>query len=580
LRAVTVFVTSALALLALLSVWNSFTGHITPDNSVYLMHARTFIRHLDRFKLSFDSKGFMQTVVLAPAVALFGANMVAAATAQLAIHLLGLLGLYGCLRFNNDRAVALILTLASLGCLHSHRIWGGNARPEDFAFGYVLVTLYAVMRGTPRWRFVGGAMAAVCFLTKTSLLMTPAALLLVSGVVDTGSNPAASPDAYRPTVAARLGRNLLWPFLGFCSVLGLTLTWLLVFDSLSGWFYQSIRWPMIFKQRMEQIGADPLRTFYLFKDGRLHVLLLGGLAGLAVGLAKGPRRSSLLIGTALLSEFARIMAEGAAWPYLLIIVSGILLLAANLLFVRTKATPGAILSWAFPIICLLPQIIPNARAELEAFELRTIRAIPTPYEYLAAKMSDRYREGETVFVAGNDYQIVLMLNAPPPHYIPPRDFGYVSPNEQERERLYYRDHPPDWIVRKTPDSSALHERILGGVDFAYHVYVFAEDSTDTGTVNMKSTQSGNSLNPFLSPATEYRLEIDTGYVQAWRLLPAAARRSEMGVIVRPVEEVRYTVALARDTEESDHVAVRAAVEDDRGKPCPADSPLPEQRVEE
>ncbi|HZH49171.1 MAG TPA: hypothetical protein VFD86_05325, partial [Nitrospira sp.] len=43
-----------LAVLAALSVVNSFIGHMTPDVSIYLLHARTFVETLNRFTLSWD----------------------------------------------------------------------------------------------------------------------------------------------------------------------------------------------------------------------------------------------------------------------------------------------------------------------------------------------------------------------------------------------------------------------------------------------------------------------------------------------------------------------------------------------
>ncbi len=70
---------AVLILLALTSVTTSFFRHFTPDNSIYLLHARTFLETLNRFTYSFDSKGIMIVWFYVPAVLLLGPTVVAAA---------------------------------------------------------------------------------------------------------------------------------------------------------------------------------------------------------------------------------------------------------------------------------------------------------------------------------------------------------------------------------------------------------------------------------------------------------------------------------------------------------------------
>jgi len=55
-----------LTALAALSVVNSFIVHMTPDISIYLLQARTFVETLNRFTPSWDNKGILLTFLLAP----------------------------------------------------------------------------------------------------------------------------------------------------------------------------------------------------------------------------------------------------------------------------------------------------------------------------------------------------------------------------------------------------------------------------------------------------------------------------------------------------------------------------------
>jgi len=92
-----------LAVLAALSVVNSFIGHMTPDISGYLLDTRTFVDTLNRFTLSWDSKGIMLMFLLALPVRIFGATMAAAALTQLCAHVAGLYFLFRVARSYADR---------------------------------------------------------------------------------------------------------------------------------------------------------------------------------------------------------------------------------------------------------------------------------------------------------------------------------------------------------------------------------------------------------------------------------------------------------------------------------------------
>src|SRR5262249_43818849 len=79
-----------LAALASLSLVNSFIGHMTPDISVYLLQARSFVETLNR-GFSWENKGVMLTFFLAVPVRAFGPTMAAAALAQLYAYVRGIL---------------------------------------------------------------------------------------------------------------------------------------------------------------------------------------------------------------------------------------------------------------------------------------------------------------------------------------------------------------------------------------------------------------------------------------------------------------------------------------------------------
>lgn len=180
-----------LAVLAALSGVNSFIGHMTPDISVYLPYARTFVETLNRFTLSWDSKGIMLMFVLALPVRVFGATMAAAALAQLCAYVAGLYFLFRVARSYADRWSSALLVLLATCVIYSSYIWGGRVRPEDFAFACCAGCLYAGLRAKPRWWIAGGAMTACCLFLKITLVFAPGATLIAAAVADASNQVSA-----------------------------------------------------------------------------------------------------------------------------------------------------------------------------------------------------------------------------------------------------------------------------------------------------------------------------------------------------------------------------------------------------
>ncbi len=507
---------ASLGLLALLCIVNSFAKHLTPDNSIYLLHARTFVQTLDRFSLSHDSKGILLTLVLAPCVWIFGATMAAAASAQLVAYGVGFMCLYGLIRSYAYALDAAIICLLGICVVCSHLIWGGNARPEDFAVAYIAVALLASWRRTRGWLLLGGGMAACCLFTKTTLVLAPAAVL-IAGCVVADSDAGSTKGKQELREGARIVRHLLWAGLGFALVTTAILAWISLFDSLPGWYRQTIQWPATYRAASIPGLAEISATLALARGSGLHYLLGISLLGLLVGWLKGARRLAVLVAVLLLAELLRIAIEGARWPYTLTIAILPMLVGASLLGIRKGASrPSSLWHVAAPLFCLVPLLAVSARAEATAFELRLLRRLPSPCEYLAAQMhAAGYRQGESVFVLGNDYQLILLLGAPAPAPVLPLHYLDVSAEEQLATRRFYAQRPPVWVAALAPLAPADKLPILGSVDGAYDVVL----PTDAASLRVSRPVevAGSDLCPVLPHTAKYRALVDTGYRQIWRL---------------------------------------------------------------
>lgn len=516
-----------LGLLALVCIVNSFVKHITPDTSNYLLHARTFVHSLNGFTLSHDSKGILLTFALAPAVWAFGATMTAAAAAQLVAYGIGFVCLYFFVRSYAHVFGAWVVTLIGLCVVFSHLIWGGNARPEDFAVGYTAVALLAAWRRTPRWLAVGGGMAACCLFTKTTLVLAPGAVLIAACLCDNAA-PAADSDARSARSFVGSARRLLWVGAGFALVAAVLLVWMALFDSLPQWYRQTIQWPAECSAASMFDFRSVRALLHLIWRSQLTGLFFIALLGLANGWLQGMRRLTVLTAVLLVAELVRVLLEGASWPYLLTVAIIPLLAGATLLGVhKNVAWNLSFVIWLVPLVCLLPLLRVTAIADSQALELRLSRHLPSPYEHLAAQMiAAGYRPGDSVFVNGNDYQLFLLLHAPPPAPVLPVHYPTVSPQERLATRQFYAQHHPEWVVidenlymagSVVPRQFvAFKLQIRGAVDYAYHVVSPANGGLMQ--VSNPIEEKGFELCPILPESVTYRAVLDTGNLQVWRLV--------------------------------------------------------------
>ena len=216
---------------------------MTPDISVYLLDTRTFVETLNRFTLSWDSKGIMLMFFLALPVRVFGATMAAAALTQLCAHVAGLCFLFRVARSYADRWSSALLVLLATCVIYSSYIWGGRVRPENFAFACCTGCLYAGLRAKPRWWIAGGAMTACCLFLKITLVFAPGATLIAAAVAD-ASNEASALGEQQTLFLSTLARDLGWVLLGFAAVAGAALAWIVAFDDLAQCYRQTVEYPL------------------------------------------------------------------------------------------------------------------------------------------------------------------------------------------------------------------------------------------------------------------------------------------------------------------------------------------------
>ena len=512
------------AVLAALSVVNSFIGHMTPDISIYLLDARTFVDTLNRFTLSWDSKGIMLMFVFALPVRIFGATMAAAALTQLCAHVAGLYFLFRIVRSYADRWSSALLVLLATCVIYSSYIWGGRVRPENFAFACCAGCLYAGLRAKPRWWIAGGAMTAFCLFLKISLAFAPAATLIAAAVAD-ASNQVSARGKQQTLFLSTLAKDSGWLLLGFAAVAGAALAWIVAFDDLAQCYRQTVEQPM----QVSQIYASRSQNTWFFRkpislltESRLDFLFAGGIPGLLYGWFRGFRREASLIGVLLLTEFLRVAVERSSYPYLLTIMLAPMLLGVAFFGSGKKDSTASMLGWIAPLYLLVPLLIPTVREQVETFDLRAVKRLPAPYEYLAQQLRTRYRPGEYIYVNALDQQIILLLNAPRPFpIIYPYFVMATSEDERSRTVKHYEAQPPDWIITREPELSPVTFETLGSVDGAYHVYLPPGTlirSGDTAQHGSPPSRTGSSLVAVGSASSKYTLEVDTGYLQAWHLV--------------------------------------------------------------
>ncbi len=411
-----------------------------------------------------------------------------------------------------DTKTAVIIGLLWIFLSYSPNLWGGNARPENFCSALIVLVFHAILQRERKWFMVAGAATALCLFTKTTLALTPAVLSLVGAVVTFPARNRVSVNPFSPASV----RNIIAVTTGFFFIAALHFGWIFAFDDPGGWMYQTLIWPM----HVAPTTSLPFNVPAVFYHTGLYLLLAGSIAGMILAWQTGPRPFIVFCALIIIAEITRILFEGTSWNYLLLVMIMPLLAGASLIRFPHVRFLGRVPGWAFPILLLLPVFWSGVPSTGKAFFTRVIHHYPSPFEALASRMDSLYRQGESIYVEYNDYQLILMFDAPRPYPVLPLHFRYVNAAEQDAIRRYYTSHPPQWIVTRDPRHSAVAYRTEGEVDGAYHLYFPGNQTgkapTDSVYVPGDVTR-GNRLNPALSGNLKYRLTVDIGYAQAWHL---------------------------------------------------------------
>jgi len=507
---------------ALLSLFNAFFLHITPDVSIYLLHARSFLETLSRFSVSHDSKGPLMSLLLAPAVALLGAGTVAAAVTQSVLYSVAVLLVFFVLRRHVGMWTGLIVGALWLTVAFAPRMMGGRMRPEDAGIVYVLVTLCAALRPSPLRFGLCGTMIACALLTKATLALTPALAALTGLALYFRSLRREGAGSGRIPWG---GAGMLGA--GFAAVAALVLGWLFVFDDIGAWYQQTIRWPYAYRSDWPlggESGVGFQRTFALLERTGLVPLACGGILGLVRGAWQGRGRLVALLCAVCAGELARMTYEGALWPYLVTVMVPPAMIACALLGARRDEPSGSAWGWGVTLLLLAPMALSTAARQLDVLRMRVVGGLRSPAEHMAERMRAHYVPDESVLPLSNDVQLILRLGAPRPYPVLFHHLPLVS-DEAKREAMgYYREHPPDWIIDAEPGRSAKTFLIVGKVDDLLYGYVPL--ATDDGLAARAGTLLvGDRFEPSpdsreyrhtLLSAHPYRLKVDLGWMQAWR----------------------------------------------------------------
>ncbi|MBT3296964.1 MAG: hypothetical protein HN383_16985 [Verrucomicrobia bacterium] len=503
----------AITLLLAVAVWMlrlSFVLPITPDASIYLLHARTFTETLNRFALSHDSKGIMLVFLLALPVKLFGATMVAAATAQLGAYLVVAAAMIWLLR----RSIGMAVALAALWLIaaFSPLMWGGRVRPEDFGMAFGMVALLAAVGGRRSGLAVCGAMAAMAFFTKGSLVLAPLGVGCVAWLLSCRSHKPVG-----RCLACDLG---LW--IGGAGVVALLVVgWIVWVDEPAAWIRQTFLWPAEYKRAVGKAGGTLTgigNLFALLQAGRLQWLFVGGIAGICYGWRRGAPRVAALLATYVACECLRVILECEPWHYLVAgMVSPLLMGCALLGFTpegrfRRRGVGVALLLLAPVLWGQLPDA-------LQATRTRLLDPQKTPLEVLAERMAPGYGPGEQIMVNGADYQLLLLLHAPRPYPVLPLHLYAVSPEEYAMAAAHFAGQPPDWIIDSQPENSPVSFDCTGHPDRLAYVYKVSGESREALFAlggRYPFGGAAGSIPRQLLAGHPYRLAADTGLHQAWR----------------------------------------------------------------
>ncbi len=488
---------------AVLVTVNNFQQHCTPDMSMYLLHARTFVETGQRYLVSHDSKGPVLVWLYALPVFALGPTVVAAAALQALLHSAFALLLYRSLRVRIDPRAAASVALLSFVLVSAPALWGSGMRSEDAALPAVVLMYALLHRRSPAARGAAGAVTALLCGMKISF----APSFFVFGIAGILAAEATVDSTWRWW--SRDIRGALIAYGGGALVTaGLLIGLVAASDSLTEAFRQTVLWPMHYRSG-PGFGPSPLHPVAVLWHSKLGAFVAASLIVLVFALQRRNHRALPLLMFVCM-ELLRMSMEGTRWNYHALPLLPALILAPALLSTDRIAR---LRMYGLQFVLLLPVLLPQCVDEVAAFSQRVVQGRSTPYEYLARRMAPYYSSDESVFVASNDYQLLLLLHAPRPWPILPYHEQYVSEQERRAFRQHYAQHPPTWIVtRDTLDGSSLR-LTRGSIDGAYHVYVPGVMVSVEGTI-----RSARALTDGGVAAGRYRCMVDIGWAQAWRRL--------------------------------------------------------------
>ncbi|MDP6491116.1 MAG: glycosyltransferase family 39 protein [Kiritimatiellia bacterium] len=501
------------ALLAAMALWLlvlSFAVHITPDTSIYLLHARTFTETLNRFALSHDSKGIVLMFLLALPVKLLGPTMVAAASSQALAYLVTAAIIIWLWR--KHMAVAISLAALWMMAAFSPLMWGGRVRPEDFGMVFTALAVFGALRDRRGGAVLCGAMAAVGFLTKTSLILSPLAIGLAGCLVG-------------PRGRERLIRLVLLGA-GLLVVSTLVSGWMVLLDDAGQWFRQALQWPAEYKHAVGKAGLSWARMtnlLALLQASRLQWLFVGSVAGLFFAWKRKAGRWAVVVAVWLLAECGRVVIEGEPWHYAVAGMLPPMVLGCAFFGLRQDGRVNGV-GVGVLLVLLSPALVATLPDAALASRLRLVEHAKTPLETLAEYMRPHYRPGEQIMMGGVDYQLLLHLDAPRPYPVLPLHLHAVSEEERVRAEDHFRSRPPEWIVDSRPGTSPVAFQSIGHTDQLAYAYLPVEEvSGQKPRVGIKlgsrypTRRSATDLPRRLLRDLPYHLVVDTGLHQAWHL---------------------------------------------------------------
>lgn len=544
-----------LLFIAIPSVINSFIGHISPDTSVYLLIARSMIETHMRFISMVENKGLVFSAIYYPWVKLLGANLFAAALPQLLGYIISFILIYKIIRIYADKTSAFIIASLWIAMAYSSLIWGAKSRPEDFAVPLYLLTLFVTVKDKPFWRIVSGFIIGVCLFMKISLIIAPL-ITVVGSIIHKFFFSTYSSLSLNESSSQRIRlfiRDSLYVLIGFTIIAIPVLLWISVFDSITACWQQTVveqfirrigenankvnisHFPKFFKLLI-RTKTLPLTVWSFISLVLIYVINSrfnkAEIQNLKLSFSEESKicntesifmRMTFLTGLLIIGEISRIILEGSIWNYQVVPFIPFLLIASSFINIKLWRVNLAEKKWLLPLILSIPFLIPTAKKQWTAFELRAIRKLPAPYELLAKLMKPLYNEGEMIYVESNNYQLVLFLDSPRPYRFLPFKFRSYPLEERQKAIHYYDENPPVWIITTTKRYDRNKYIIYGDVDDAYHVYLNPEYPID-GRIPEKYLPAvpvqrpGNKITSKIGTDRNYQLEIDIGYLKAWRIL--------------------------------------------------------------